>query len=58
MKVKVSVYSGFFSKKVKVSVYSGFFSKKPKEEYVVSTGKRGMIIKTIKGVGENGKHSK
>lgn len=44
--------------KVKVSVYSGFFSNKPKEEYVVSTGKRGMIIKTIKGVGKNGKHSK
>lgn len=33
--------------KVKVSVYSGFFSKKPKKEYVVSTGKRGMIIKTV-----------
>lgn len=44
--------------KVKVSVYNGFFSKKPKEEYVVSTGKRGMIIKTIKGAEANGKHNK
>lgn len=44
--------------KVKVSVYSGFFSKKPKEEYVVSTGKRGMIIKTIKGAENDVKYNK
>lgn len=44
--------------KVKVSVYSGFFSKKPKEEYVVSTGKRGMIIKTIKGAENDVKRNK
>lgn len=44
--------------KVKVSVYSGFFTKRAKEEYVVSTGKRGTIIKTIKGAENNVKHNK
>lgn len=44
--------------KVKVTIHKGVFTPRKSEEYVVSTGKRGMIIKTIKGAGENGKRNK
>lgn len=44
--------------KVKVTIYSGVFGKKKREEYVVSTGRIGMIVKTIKGADDNVKHTK